>query len=98
MNAKPNCYRINIDCTGYDLLDFPNLQNEDWRNKLIDKGRCAVRKFLHDHLPIIMKNDIYESQSQFTAYTQIAQLCNERYSEIVVSYKTTEWCWDVSIR
>ena len=95
MNAKPNCYRINIDCTGYDLLDFPNLQNEDWRNKLIDKGRCAVRKFLHDHHPIIMKNDIYESQSQFTAYTQIAQLCNERYSEIVVSYKTTEWCWDL---
>lgn len=95
MNAKPNCYRINIDCTGYDLLDFPNLQNEDWRNKLIEKGSSAVRKFLHEGHPIIKKNDIYESQSQFTAYTQVAQLCNERYSEIVISYKTTEWCWDL---
>lgn len=95
MDRVPNCYRINIDCTGYELLDFPNLKNDKWRNELIEIGRNSMRIFLQQNHPIIKKNDFYESHTQFTTYTQISYLCEDRFSEVFVSMKNTEWVWDL---
>ena len=71
----PKCYKVEIDVSEYDALDFSLLTDKKKMQELIDKGEQSAKEYFKDkHNPTITLQDDDKLDSGVEFYSQLSEI------------------------